>query len=165
MITEIKHNSVQTTLSAVSEIQSDWNHKVLQPILYDMIDFSRTIKQLHWNIVGLHFRPAHLFLDEIYATLEESTDMVAERMSATGHSPNGKIQDIAKHSTCEVVPEGFIQDSDVLLLAQHGLRHLIGAVRARGLEIEDIDRVTSDMLHKISFDLEKHHWMLAAQRV
>ncbi len=165
MISEIQHNSIQASLSAVSEIQSEWNHKVLQPILYDLIDLGRTVKQLHWNVVGPHFHPAHLFLDEIYATLDGATDMVAERISATGHSPNGKVQEVAKHTTGEVVPDGFIQDSDVLLLAQHGLRHLIGAVRARGLEIEDIDRVTSDMLHKISFDLEKHHWMLAAQRV
>ncbi|MDR3691790.1 MAG: DNA starvation/stationary phase protection protein [Fimbriimonas sp.] len=153
------------TLATVDGRQRETNHKALQPILYDLIALGRVLKQLHWNVVGPSFRSIHLHLDEIYATVDGAVDEVAERIAATGHSPNGRMRDVFDNTEIEDVPVGFLRDSDVLVLAEHAVRRVVDFVRVRTQEIEQIDTATADMLHKIALDLEKHHWMLAAQRI
>lgn len=165
MKTETKNELIHTSLAVVEGSQREWNHKVLQPILYDLIALGHNLKQLHWNVVGPFFRPIHLHLDEIYEIVEDATDEVAERMTATGHSPSGRISDVHEFSEIGDAPAGFTPDATVLLLAAHAVRQTVDSIRSRTAEIEDIDTATADMLHQISLDLEKHHWMLEAQRV
>src|SRR5579862_7019386 len=98
---------IEISFGAVTDKQREKNHQVLQPVLFDLIAFGKVLKQLHWNVVGPYFRPIHLTLDDIYADVEEATDTVAERISATGHSPNGRIRDVANNSEIGDVPEGF----------------------------------------------------------
>lgn len=160
-----QHEENEVSFAAVDSKQSDKNRKVLQPILTDLIAFERILKQLHWNVVGPHFRAVHLHLDEIYALTITSIDEVAERISATGHSPNGRTADVAKNTELDDVPEGFMRDDEVLLHAERRIKHLAELIRARMADIEDADTVTADLLHAIVAGLEKHHWMLQAQRV
>lgn len=155
----------EVSFGAVSAEQRERNRQALQPILFDLIAFARVLKQLHWNTVGQNFRNVHLQLDEIYEIAEESTDTVAERLAAVGHSPNGRIRDVAAQTEIGDVPEGFTRDTEILLLAEHRTKQTIENIRARMAEIEDLDTVTADMLHAICLNLEKQHWMLQAQRV
>ncbi len=157
--------SSEVSFGAVSAEQSERNRQALQPILFDLIAFARVIKQLHWNTVGPNFRNVHLQLDEVYAIAEDSTDTVAERLAAVGHSPNGRIRDVASQSEIGDVPEGFTRDTEILLLAEHRTKQTIENIRVRMAEIEDVDTVTADMLHQICAGLEKQHWMFQAQRV
>ena len=156
---------LEISLAAISGPEREINHKVLQPILTDLIALGLTIKQLHWNVVGPNFRPIHLHLDEIYEEVEEAVDKVAERMSATGHSPDGRLREVAKNTDLDDVQPGFIRDSEVLLLASHRLHQTIGVMRDELQNIESEDTVTADLIHAILEELEKHHWMLQAQRV
>jgi len=159
------HPSIESSFASVGEKQRETNHKVLQPILTDLIAFGLNVKQLHWNVVGVHFRPIHLHLDEIYGEVQEAIDAVAERLTATGHSPNGTAASVSANSEIKDVPEGFTKDSEVLLLASQRIHELVGLIRSRMEDIEDVDAVTADLLHGICMGLEKHHWMLQAQRV
>jgi starvation-inducible DNA-binding protein len=93
-----------------------------------------------------------------------SIDDVAERLSATGHSPNGRLGSVAKDTELKELPEGYLQDKEVLLHAAERTRELVGLIRSRMEAIEDVDTVTADLLHQIVHTLEKHHWMLQAQR-
>jgi len=165
MATKNSNEITHPSLAVVNEGQQEWNKKVLQPILFDLIALGRVLKQLHWNVVGPNFRPLHLHLDEIYATVEEASDEVAERLAATGHSPNGRMADVTENSEIEDVPVGFTPEAEVLLFAEHSVRRMVGLIRSRTEEIEDVDSGTADLLHQISLSLEKHHWMLAAQQV
>lgn len=165
MITETKNTQIHTSLASIEGSQCERNHRVLQPILYDLIALGRVLKQLHWNIVGPGFRPIHQHLDEIYDICEEGSDEVAERLSAVGHSPSGRVCDVKENTEIEDVPAGFIPDVEVLLLAGHAVRMTIGLIRSRTAEIEDIDTATADMLHQIALKLEKQHWMIEAQRI
>ncbi len=159
------HEKIEVSVSAISGPQREANHKVLQPILTDLIAYGLSVKQLHWNIVGAHFRPIHLHLDEIYAEIQEAIDTVAERLSATGHSPNGTLKSVAQSTELLDVPTGFIRDDQVLLYASERTRELIGLIRSRMESVETVDTVTADILHQIVADLEKQHWMIQAQRV
>lgn len=159
------HEKIEVSLAAVSGPQRETNHTVLQPILTDLIAYALNVKQLHWNIVGPHFRSIHLQLDDIYEEVQEAIDTVAERMSATGHSPDGTVQGVAKKTEINDVPTGFTRDHEVLLLASERTRELIGNIRTRMEAIEDVDTVTADLLHAILAGLEKQHWMIQAQRI
>jgi starvation-inducible DNA-binding protein len=161
----VTHEKIEISLAAVSGPQRETNHTILQPILTDLIAYGLNVKQLHWNIVGPHFRPIHLHLDEIYAEVQEAIDNVAERLSATGHSPTGTVQGVAKDTELLDVPKGFTKDQEVLLLASERTRELVGLIRSRMASIEDIDTVTADLLHGIVAGLEKQHWMIQAQRI
>ncbi|HRK21096.1 MAG TPA: DNA starvation/stationary phase protection protein [Fimbriimonadaceae bacterium] len=156
---------VQKAFAAVNAKQRTKNQEVLQPILNDLITLGRVVKQLHWNVVGPHFRPIHQHLDEVYATIDEAVDDVAERIAATGHSPDGRIREVAAKAEIEDAPAGFLADQRVLLLAAHAVKQACELIRSRTETIEDVDVVTADLLHQIVMDLEKHHWMLEASRV
>lgn len=156
--------ALETSFASIGGPQREKNHQVLQPILVDLIAFGLTVKQLHWNVVGRHFRSIHLHLDEIYAEVQEAIDAVAERMTATGHSPTGAVRTVAADAELQDVPEGFLRDDDVLLYASERTRELVGLIRSRMEGIEDVDTVTADLLHQIVDKLEKQHWMLQAQR-
>lgn len=160
-----KPTLVQTSLAAVSDQMRQKNVRVLQPILTDLIAFGLNVKELHWNVIGKNFRPIHLHLDEIYSDVQEAIDEVAERISACGHSPLGTAGSVAKDTELEDVPSGFLKDDEVLLLASDHIHELIGLLRSRMQTIEDVDTVTADMLHQVVAKLEKHHWMLQAQRL
>ena len=148
--------------AAVNDKQRMKNQDILQPILYDLIALSRVIQQLHWNVTGPSFRPIHLHMDEILDLIHESIDSVGERLTATGHSPSGRIVDVAKNTEIEDVPTGFLRGTEVVKLAEHSVRRMSDLIRSRMAEVEDIDTATADLLHQIVMSLEKHHWMLAA---
>lgn len=155
---------VEQNLAVVSGPQREINRRVLQPTLTDLIAFGLTVKQLHWNVIGPHFRPLHLHLDEIHEDVEDAVDTVAERMSATGHSPTGTAKAVAANSEVADPPLGFLRDDEVLLLAGQRTHELADLIRSRMASIEEADTVTADILHEIVGKLEKHHWMLKAQR-
>jgi len=155
---------LQPKFAVVGAKEREKNHTVLQPIMTDLIAYGANVKQLHWNIFGPHFRSIHLQLDEIYADTLEAIDTVAERITQMGHSPNGTVAFVGENTEIKDVPEGFIKDTEVLLLAGQRTHELIGLIRSRMAEIEDVDTVTADILHAIVEKFEKHHWMIQAQR-
>jgi starvation-inducible DNA-binding protein len=155
----------ENSLGAVRGVQSEKNRKILQPVLTDLIALGRVLKQLHWNVVGPHFRPIHLQLDDIYELVDDAVDKVAERMVATGHSPDGRLKNSADSAEIEDAPPGFLADTEVLLFAEHSVKRTDELIRARCEEIEDVDTATADMLHQIILGLEKYHWMLQAHRL
>ena len=156
--------AMDQSLAVVSGPQQEQNHRILQPVLTDLIAFGLSVKQLHWNVLGPHFRSIHLQLDEIYGDVVEATDSVAERIASCGHSPTGTSKEVAASSELLDVPLGFIRDDEVLLHAGHRIHELSGLIRSRMKDIEEVDTVTADLLHQIVATLEKHHWMLRAQR-
>jgi starvation-inducible DNA-binding protein len=159
-----KPDLVEQSLGVVSGPQRQVNERILQPVLTDLIAFGMNVKELHWNVIGPNFRPIHLHLDEIYEEIEDASDTVAERLSACGHSPMGTAKSVARDTEVADVPFGFLRDEQVVLLAGERLHELVGLIRSRMADIEDVDTVTADMLHGIVAKLEKHHWMLRAQR-
>ncbi len=80
----------------------------LQGCLVTLVDLSLALKQLHWNVVGVHFRPVHLQLDEIIDTVRDASDEVAERISTLGVSPDGRSSTVAQESVLGDMPTTFV---------------------------------------------------------
>jgi starvation-inducible DNA-binding protein len=134
--------------------------EVLQSNLLDQILMSLQVKQAHWNIVGPRFISIHEFLDLIYGTLQEQIDQSAERIRHLRAFPNGDARLIAKNELLEPMPAGEISDIEVVDLITHRLEVVIDAFRKRLQTIEEVDVVTSDMIHGHIEKLEAHGWMM-----
>jgi starvation-inducible DNA-binding protein len=135
----------------------------LQDVLIELLDLALLGKQAHWNIVGPHFRPLHLQLDEYVEAWRLASDAVAERAVALGHSVDGQSRTVAARTQLAPLPEGPIQDADVVREVSERLVDAIGRIRTRMDRLEDVDTVTADILHGVVAGLEENLWMLRVQ--
>ncbi|MFD6878465.1 MULTISPECIES: Dps family protein [unclassified Streptomyces] len=135
----------------------------LQGALVDLVDLSLVAKQVHWNVVGPRFRSVHLQLDEVVTSARTHSDVVAERASALGVSPDGRAATVASTSAIAGVKEGWVKDVDAVRILVDGLGAVITRMRERIQATGDADPVTEDILIGLTGDLEKHHWMFQAE--
>lgn len=135
----------------------------LQPLLVDLLELTLTAKQLHWTVVGSGFRPLHEYLDEVVADYRTWSDEVAERLTAVGVAPDGRVSRIAKDTPEKPAPDGWVPQRDVLEVITDRVEAV--ARRARGhLEgLGDADQVSEDLVIGILGGLEMQLWMFSAQ--
>ncbi|MDN3292728.1 DNA starvation/stationary phase protection protein [Streptomyces ficellus] len=137
--------------------------EALQGALVDAVDLSLVAKQVHWNVVGPRFRSIHLQLDEVVTTARKHADIVAERASALGVSPDGRAATVASSSAIGSVPTGWIKDDDAVKILVDALITVVGRMRERIEATDKPDPVTQDLLIALTADLEKHAWMFQAE--
>ena len=135
----------------------------LQATLTLLIDLSLLGKQAHWNVVGPHFRPLHLHLDEMVDAWRAAADTVAERAVALGYAPDGRAATVAERSGLSPLPSGPVADHEVIAAFTRLLTEAVGAIRDRMDRIEDVDTVTADLLHGVVAGLEENLWMVRVQ--
>ncbi|GAA1019336.1 DNA starvation/stationary phase protection protein [Acrocarpospora pleiomorpha] len=138
--------------------------EALQGALLDLLDLSLVGKQAHWNLTGRFFRPIHLQLDDIVKMARKTADLVAERAVAIGVSPDGRATTIANDSQVPHLDAGPIEDGKVIAAMTDILESIIRRMRKRIDATERPDPVSQDLLIGLTRDLEKHHWMIQAQR-
>ncbi|MET9070354.1 Dps family protein [Streptosporangium sandarakinum] len=155
-------------MSTITSPLTPENKKVigetLQGALVDLLNLSLVGKQAHWNVIGHNFRSLHLQLDEIVAAAREHADTVAERAVALGCNPDGRPSTLANTNELPQLEAGYINDGKVVAAMTDILGSIIRRMRERVAATEKPDPVTQDILIEITQDLEKHHWMLEAQR-
>jgi starvation-inducible DNA-binding protein len=137
----------------------------LQATLVDLIDLSLIGKQLHWNVVGGHFRSLHLMLDELIDSWRLLADTVAERSTAIGISPDGRAATVAAASEITTIQDGPIKDTDVIASLVECLWDAIEKLNPRIERVGEIDPASEDVLIEVARALEENHWMLAAQAI
>lgn len=137
--------------------------ETLQGALVDLIDLSLIAKQVHWNVIGPRFRSVHLQLDEVVSTARRASDLVAERASAIGVTPDGRAATVAKTSGIDSVTDGWVKDIEVVDILVAALNAVITRMREHIAATEEADPVTQDIFIGITADLEKYHWMFQAE--
>ncbi|MBU7596222.1 DNA starvation/stationary phase protection protein [Streptomyces sp. P38-E01] len=135
----------------------------LQGALVDLVDLSLVAKQTHWNIVGPRFRSIHLQLDEVVDTARQYSDTVAERASALGVPPDGRVGTVAATTGISTVAEGWQRDTDAVGAMVDSLSGIVGRMRDRMKAAGKADPVTEDIFISLTGELEKHHWMFQAE--
>ncbi|GGP45825.1 Dps family protein [Streptomyces melanogenes] len=154
-------------MAAVKSTLPDADLKVvgtaLQGALVDLVDLSLVAKQVHWNVVGPRFRSVHLQLDEVVTTARLHSDVVAERASALGVTPDGRAATVAAASAIGTVPEGWIRDTEAVQVLVVALGRVTERMRERIAATGEPDPVTQDLLITLTGELEKHAWMFQAE--
>jgi starvation-inducible DNA-binding protein len=135
---------------------------VLQDTLMDLLAFGLILKQAHWNVQGPFFRSLHEQFDEIRSLIDTHVDLVAERLTALGMSPNGQASDISYSNIAEI-DKGFLRDKAVLTAIVERTSQLARNLRERTEIIKNLDSPTEDLMHSIEIEIEKQLWMLRSQ--
>ncbi|TMR96064.1 Dps family protein [Nonomuraea basaltis] len=138
--------------------------EALQGALVDLIDLSLIAKQAHWNLVGAHFRPIHLQLDEVTELARRHMDTIAERVVALGANPDGRAATIAKSSKLSQPESGWLEDGKVVATFTDILDAISKRMHERVRATEEPDPVSQDLLIAVAQDIDKQHWMFQAQR-
>lgn len=150
--------------SPLSDADRESTGALLQATLVDLIDLSLIGKQAHWNVVGPHFRSAHLQLDELVTAARQFVDDVAERANAVGVSPNGKARTVVESSGIPEYPDNWRTTEATVEVIVSILGEVIKRLRRRIDETDKSDLVTQDLLIAIAKDIEQAHWMWQAQQ-
>ncbi|MCZ7416383.1 MULTISPECIES: Dps family protein [unclassified Streptomyces] len=137
--------------------------EALQGALVDLVDLSLVAKQIHWTVIGPRFRTIHLQLDDVVDTARQYSDTVAERASALGLPPDGRVGTVASDSGIEHVVDGWQQDVDAVATMTAALGTVVARMRERMGAVGKVDPVTEDVFIGLTGDLEKHHWMFQAE--
>ena len=135
----------------------------LQTMLIELIDLSLIGKQLHWNVVGPHFRSLHLYLDELVDSWHELGDTVAERAVSIGYSPNGQVAAVAATAGVPPVRGGAVSDQEVVRLLVRRVEEVAARARDRMDRLGELDGASEDVLTDVVRELEEQLWMLRAQ--
>jgi starvation-inducible DNA-binding protein len=137
--------------------------RLLNQRLADMIDLFNQTKHAHWNVKGAEFMQLHELFDGIAERVEESCDLLAERVVMLGVTAEG--------TTRQSVANSVIGEYD--LNAEDGLEHvralagqvakLAASVRGAIQQATELgDPTTADLFTEISRSLDKDLWFLEA---
>ena len=137
---------------------------MLQDTLIELITLSLQAKQAHWNVTGPGFRPLHELLDELTDQYRDWYDTVAERMTAIGVAPDGRLSTIGAAAPFAELPEGQLLDGDVIRFFDERISVAAGRVRDRSNALADGDIATQDVLIEVLRGMEKQRWMIRAHR-
>lgn len=135
----------------------------LQATLIELIDLSLVGKQLHWTVVGQHFRELHLQLDELTDSWRELADTVAERAVAIGFWPDGQATTVVARSGMAAVAQRAIADHAVIAELTTRLAEVAERVRTRMDRLGELDAASQDVLIEVLREVEKQLWMVRAQ--
>ncbi|MEV4571877.1 DNA starvation/stationary phase protection protein [Nonomuraea jabiensis] len=137
--------------------------EALQGALVDLIDLSLVAKQAHWNLIGPHFRPIHLQLDELTDLARTHMDTIAERAVALGINPDGRSATVARSTKLQQPESGWIEDGKVVATITDVLQGVSRRMHERVRATDEPDPVTQDLLIAVAQDIDKQHWMFQAQ--
>ncbi|MEV0592663.1 Dps family protein [Nonomuraea cavernae] len=138
--------------------------EALQGALVDLIDLSLVAKQMHWNVIGPHFRQVHLQLDEVTSLARGHADTIAERAAAIGLNPDGRSTTLGKSTKLPQPERGWIEDGKVVASMSDILDGIGQRMRERVEATEEPDPVTQDLFIAVAQDIDKQRWMFQAQR-
>jgi starvation-inducible DNA-binding protein len=164
--TEQQAQPTQDTAPLRSTLDAEAQEAVrarLQPMLVDLVELSLTGKQLHWIVVGSDFRAVHEHLDELVDAYRTWSDDVAERLTAVGIAPDGRVQRVAGDTPTDPAPAGFTAQHEVLTVMADRVELVARATRQRLEGLGDVDLASEDLLIGILDGLEEQLWMLSAQ--
>ncbi len=136
---------------------------ILNARLADSIDLMHQAKQAHWNVKGPSFIALHKLFDEVVDAVEDSMDLLAERVVQLGGTAEGTIQVATARTGLKEYPLTLAEERDHVealasALAAYGtsVRRAIEQTDARG------DRDTADIFTEISRGVDKYLWFVEA---
>ena len=128
----------------------------LNALLADIFALYLKTKNFHWHVSGPHFRDYHLLLDEQAGQLENSIDILAERVRRIGGTTIrsighiGKLQRIKDNAAIDMLLE-LMNDNKAQV------RHMRAA---HELADEHEDVATASFLEVFIDEAEKRCWFL-----
>ena len=135
--------------------------EALNGLLADTFALYVKTKNFHWHVSGPHFRDYHLLLDEQAAQIEESVDILAERVRKIGGTTIRSIGHIAKLQRVKDNDEEIVLPGDMLSeLMADNKAHIQNMREAHKIADEHEDVATASLLENFIDEAEKRCWFL-----
>lgn len=126
--------------------------ELLSMILADEMTLYIKTRKFHWNVSGESFMELHKLFQAQYTELEESIDLIAERISKLGGKAIGTMKEFSKLTRLKEVPGKYPPQSEMMveLLGDHELiitelRKDIGEMNDKNKDAGTIDFLTGLM--------------------
>jgi starvation-inducible DNA-binding protein len=157
----VTENRMYKTAIDVAEPSRESLIKVLNERLADMVDLFNQTKYAHWNVKGPDFQQLHELFDNIAERVEESCDLLAERVVTLGGTAAGTTRQSATHSSIGEYDLAAVDGAQHVESLVRQLAKLAASVRkaikqADGFE----DPTTADLFTEVSRALDKDLWFL-----
>ena len=137
--------------------------RLLNQRLADMIDLFNQTKHAHWNVKGPQFMQLHELFDDIAERVEESCDLLAERVVTLGGSANGTTRQSAAASTIGEYDLRAVDGLDHVRALAHQVAQLTVTIHEAIQQTTQWgDPTTADLFTEISRSLDKDLWFLEA---
>lgn len=72
------------------------------------------LHNLHWNVVGINFKPIHEYLEVLYEGISASLDEVAELLKMHGEAPTASIKEYLELSCIDELSSKELSGKEVL---------------------------------------------------
>jgi starvation-inducible DNA-binding protein len=96
------------------------------------------LHNLHWNVLGLEFKPVHEYLEGLYDSMHEIFDEVAELLKMNGEFPLASLKDFLAVSEISELESKDYSVKESLEIALADIKLLkANAVELRKLAAED----------------------------
>ena len=109
------------------------NYEKVNEYLSNLAVLNVKLHNLHWNVVGINFKPLHSFTEELYDDMFEKYDAVAEILKMKGEMPLSKMSDYLKNASIEEVEPKDFSSKEVLEIILKDLNKM----KELALEIRD----------------------------
>lgn len=135
---------------------------LLSTTLSDEVTLYTKTRKFHWNVSGNSFMELHKLFEAQYKELEETIDLVAERISKLGGKTIGTMKEFSKLTRLKESPDKYPTQKEMLkeLLGDH--ESLIVELR-KDIEVcseKNKDAGTSDFLTGIMEQHETTAWVI-----
>jgi len=134
----------------------------LNSLLADFTVFYQKLRHYHWNVTGQDFFQLHAKFEEMYNSINDSIDEIAERIVGLEGTP--------LHTLAHVLETASLDEDASVPAAPEMVQTTISdleTLRARLLDVITAaegaeDRTTVNLLDDIRDGLDQYRWMLEA---
>ena len=105
----------------ITEKNTKQSVSILETLLANEMTLYVKTRKAHWNVTGESFMELHKLFQAHYSELEESIDVIAERIGKLGHHTIGTMHEFLKLTTLKEHSGKYNSSKDVLkeLLHDH----------------------------------------------
>lgn len=135
--------------------------KPLQQVLSHLFATRLKSQVYHWNVRGLQFYSMHKLLEEIYRSLDDSIDEVAERIRTIGILTISSFEEVIQFCGSENKRSDKFLDANQMIVDMDESLATLATTISEMLKREDLTcKVTEDLLIKVLGKVEKYGWLV-----
>ena len=134
--------------------------RIMHQITVHLLAVFNQNKEAHWNVNGSLYLPLYAFYQEQADFYRTQADLFAERALQLGYSIDGRYSTISKTTNIPDFPGGYITDIESKKLLLDRIKILQKEVYNYVRETEDIEKVTSNELQDLGYEVDKNLWKL-----
>ena len=157
---------MQPTHNTLNEAIREQSVELLNKHLSAAIDLHAQVKQAHWNVRGPGFIGLHELFDRVATTVEDYSDLIAERTGSLGGAAFGTVQVAAANSFLVPYPLLLADCNEHVFAVSSALAAFSQSAReAISLAAKFEDAETADLFTEVSRGIDRQLWFVESHQL